>query len=103
MNIKTSYYNKDIARVIINEYVNLAHAFFDDQQPNLANGVIDGLARKIREKEFVGLEAFGVGSHVQYPPIRSAASGIGTLRKIYHKKLAYLKMYQFIVVPMTQA
>ena len=40
------------ARVIINEYVNLAHAFFDDQQPSLANGVIDGLARKIREKEF---------------------------------------------------
>ena len=24
---------------------------------------------KIRQKEFVGLEAFGVGSHVQYPPI----------------------------------
>mgnify|MGYP001357407859 CR=1 FL=1 len=40
------------ARVIINEYVNLAYAFFDDQQPNLANGVIDNLAKKIRENEF---------------------------------------------------
>ncbi|PPR77320.1 MAG: hypothetical protein CFH01_01596 [Alphaproteobacteria bacterium MarineAlpha2_Bin1] len=40
------------AKVIINEYVNLTYAFFDDQQPLLANGVIDGLARKIRENEF---------------------------------------------------
>ena len=41
---------------------------------------------KIRQKEFVGLEAFGVGSHVQYPPIRSAASVIGNLRKDISKK-----------------
>ena len=40
------------AKVIINEYVNLTNAFFDDQQPLLANGVIDGLARTIRENEF---------------------------------------------------
>lgn len=40
------------AKVIINEYVNITHAFFDDQQPMLANGVIDGLARKIRQDEF---------------------------------------------------
>ncbi len=41
---------------------------------------------KIRQKEFVGLEAFGVGSQVQYPPIRSAASVIGNLRKDISKK-----------------
>ena len=41
---------------------------------------------KIREKEFIGLEAFGVESHVQYPPIRSAASVIGTLRKDISQK-----------------
>ena len=41
---------------------------------------------KIRQKEFVGLEAFGVESHVQYPPIRSAASVIGNLRKDISKK-----------------
>ncbi len=41
---------------------------------------------KIREKEFIGLEAFGVESHVQYPPIRSAASVIGTLRKEISQK-----------------
>ncbi len=40
------------AKVIINEYVNITHAFFDDQQPMLANGIIDGLARKIRQDEF---------------------------------------------------
>ena len=45
-------FNEIPARVIINEYVNLAYAFFDDQQPNLANGVIDNLAKKIRENEF---------------------------------------------------
>ena len=45
-------FNEIPARVIINEYVNLTHAFFDDQQPTLANGVIDNLAKKIRENEF---------------------------------------------------
>ncbi len=41
---------------------------------------------KIRQKEFIGLEAFGVGSHVQYPPIRSAASVVGTLGKNISQK-----------------
>ena len=45
-------FNEIPARVIINEYVNLAYAFFDDQQPILANGVIDNLAKKIRKNEF---------------------------------------------------
>ncbi len=46
---------------------------------------------KIRQKEFVGLEVFGVGSHVQYPPIRSAASVIGNLRKDISKKTGLTK------------
>ncbi len=46
------FFSEIPAKVIINEYVNLSHAFFDDQQPNLANGVLDGLAKKIREDEF---------------------------------------------------
>ena len=40
------------ARVIIDEYVGLAHAFFDGEQPNLANGILDNLAKKLRPEEF---------------------------------------------------
>ena len=40
------------ARVVINEYVNLTRAFFDGEQPSLANGVLDGLARELRPAEF---------------------------------------------------
>lgn len=40
------------ARVIINEYVNVAHAFFDDDEPRVVNGVLDRLARKLRVAEF---------------------------------------------------
>ena len=34
--------------VIINEYVDVAHAFFDDAEPGFANGVLDRLAKEIR-------------------------------------------------------
>ncbi|MFQ5348746.1 MAG: transcription antitermination factor NusB [Rhodothalassiaceae bacterium] len=34
--------------VIINEYVDIAHAFFDDAEPGFANGVLDRLAKEIR-------------------------------------------------------
>lgn len=40
------------ARVVINEYVNVAHAFFDGEEPRVVNGVLDKLARKYREPEF---------------------------------------------------
>lgn len=39
------------ARVIINEYVNVAKAFFDDNKPGLVNGVLDKLARVLRTAE----------------------------------------------------
>ena len=35
-------------RVIINEYVNVAHAFFEGDEPRVVNGVLDALARKLR-------------------------------------------------------
>ena len=35
-------------RVVINEYVNVAHAFFSGDEPRVVNGVPDGLARKLR-------------------------------------------------------
>ncbi len=34
--------------VIINEYVDVAHAFFDGAEPGFANGVLDRLAREMR-------------------------------------------------------
>lgn len=41
------------ARVAINEYVDVANAFFSDEEPKVVNGVLDKLARKLRAPEFV--------------------------------------------------
>jgi N utilization substance protein B len=40
------------ARVAINEYVNVAHVFFDEDEPRVVNGVLDKIARKVRVSEF---------------------------------------------------
>jgi len=47
------------ARVTINEYVNVAHLFFDDDEPRVVNGVLDKLARKARPAEFEGVRGAG--------------------------------------------
>ncbi|MCB1465408.1 MAG: transcription antitermination factor NusB [Nitratireductor sp.] len=39
------------ARVIINEYVDVAKAFFDEDEPGMVNGVLDRVARKLRAQE----------------------------------------------------
>ena len=39
------------ARVVIAEYVDVANAFFDEGQPGLVNGVLDALARRLRNGE----------------------------------------------------
>lgn len=39
-------------RVVINEYINVAHAFFDEDEPRVVNGILDRLARKYRPSEF---------------------------------------------------
>ncbi|HZD25026.1 MAG TPA: transcription antitermination factor NusB, partial [Alphaproteobacteria bacterium] len=39
------------ARVIINEYLEVAHAFFSGDEPGLVNGVLDRLARRLRPEE----------------------------------------------------
>ncbi len=39
------------ARVVINEYLDVAHAFFDGSEPALVNGVLDTLARRLRVGE----------------------------------------------------
>ena len=40
-------------KVVINEYLDVAHAFFDDEEPKFVNGVLDRLARELRGAEFV--------------------------------------------------
>ena len=40
------------ARVVITEYLDIAHGFFDGEEPRFANGVLDALARQMRGAEF---------------------------------------------------
>ena len=40
------------ARVVISEYVEIAKAFFSEDEPRVVNGVLDKIARRTREAEF---------------------------------------------------
>jgi len=40
------------ARVVITEYVDLAHAFFDGEEPKVVNGILDRLGREERPQDF---------------------------------------------------
>lgn len=42
------------ARAIIAEYVAIAHDFFFGKEPAMVNGMLDKLARSLREEEFAG-------------------------------------------------
>lgn len=42
------------ARVVISEYVDLAHAFFDGRETAFVNGLLDRLAHVLRAEEFDG-------------------------------------------------
>jgi N utilization substance protein B len=39
-------------RVVINEYLDVAHGFFTGEEPSMANAVLDRLARALRPAEF---------------------------------------------------
>ncbi len=39
------------AEIVINEYLDIAHAFFGEKEPGLVNGVLDSLARRMRAGE----------------------------------------------------
>jgi len=39
-------------RVVISEYLDIAHAFFDSDEPRVVNAVLDHLGRQIRPAEF---------------------------------------------------
>lgn len=41
-------------RVVINEYINVARFFFNEDEPRVVNGVLDKIARKVRAAEFEG-------------------------------------------------
>ncbi|MHA1517869.1 MAG: transcription antitermination factor NusB, partial [Alphaproteobacteria bacterium] len=38
-------------RVVISEYVDIAHAFFGEDEPKVVNGVLSQLAHKVRPEE----------------------------------------------------
>jgi N utilization substance protein B len=40
------------AKVVINEYLDVAHGFFEGDEPRMANGVLDRLAHQLRPAEF---------------------------------------------------
>ncbi|MDO9707720.1 transcription antitermination factor NusB [Paracraurococcus lichenis] len=42
------------AKVVINEYLDIAHGFFGGDEPRFANGVLDAMARTLRAEEFSG-------------------------------------------------
>jgi N utilization substance protein B len=45
------------ARVVIDEYVELAHAFYSGAEPGMVNGVLDSLARRLRPDELSGAKS----------------------------------------------
>ncbi len=47
------------AKVAINEYINVAHAFFDEDEPRVVNGILDRLARVLRAPEFEAAKPSG--------------------------------------------
>lgn len=47
------------AMVVITEFVDVAKAFFDQDEPRIVNGVLDTLARQLRPTEFAAVEAAG--------------------------------------------
>ena len=40
------------ARVVINEYLDVAHGFFNGDEPRMVNGLLDRLARELRPADF---------------------------------------------------
>ncbi|MFN3448018.1 MAG: transcription antitermination factor NusB [Roseococcus sp.] len=40
------------ARVVIKEYMDIAHGFFGGEEPRFCNGVLDAMARSLRAEEF---------------------------------------------------
>ncbi|MCQ8240614.1 transcription antitermination factor NusB [Rhizosaccharibacter radicis] len=41
-------------RVVINEYLDVAHGFFSGEEPRMVNGLLDALSRRLHAREFAG-------------------------------------------------
>lgn len=53
---------KDVpARVVISEYIEVAKAFFNEDEPRMVNAVLDRIARELRPKEFEDAKPSGDG------------------------------------------
>jgi N utilization substance protein B len=50
------------ARVAINEYIDIAHAFFSGKEPGMVNGVLDRLAQVLRPGDVKDQERGGEGA-----------------------------------------
>ncbi len=50
------------ARVVLGDYVDLAHAFFDGPEPGMVNAVLDRVARRVRADEMAGTGPAGLPS-----------------------------------------
>ncbi|MEO1206634.1 MAG: transcription antitermination factor NusB [Pseudomonadota bacterium] len=56
-------------RVVINEYINVARAFFDEDEPRVVNGVLDRLARELRPMEFAPKTAAATNANSGAPTV----------------------------------
>jgi transcription antitermination protein NusB len=50
INVAHAFLSGDDPKVI-NEYINVAHSFFDVEEPRVVNGVLDRIARKVRGQD----------------------------------------------------
>jgi transcription antitermination protein NusB len=50
------------ARVVISEYLDIAHAFFSGKEPGLVNGVLDRIARTLRPEVLRGGDGDGAAA-----------------------------------------
>ncbi len=55
---------KTPARVVITEYIDVTHAFYEGQECGMVNGLLDRLARTLRPSEFGGTREAGDGGIV---------------------------------------
>ena len=69
------------ARVVVSEYVDVAHAFVDGEETGMVNAVLDQIARQFRADEFLRLVGrrlsrltSGLESTVRKPGIRPRIS-----------------------------
>lgn len=54
------FHRNDVpARVVINEYIEIAHAFFEGKEPAMVNGVLDRIGQVLRPDELGGSDRGG--------------------------------------------